>query len=50
MQIRIKTKLFLVILYIFAGFFSIVPLKSNENKLSEITNTDYLERIPRDDY
>ena len=50
MQIRIKIKLFIVILYFLSGFFSIVPLKSNENELSEITNTDYLERIPRDDY
>ena len=36
MQIRIKIKLFIVILYFLAGFFPIAPLKSNENELSEI--------------
>lgn len=50
MHIKIKSKLFLLILFCLSGFFSFTPLKSNQNESPEIVNSKFLDRIPRDDY
>ena len=50
MQIKNKIRILILTLFFFSGFSSIEPLKSNLNAEQEISKTNYLERIPRDDY
>ena len=50
MQIKNKIRILILTLFFFSGFSSIEPLKSNLNEEQEISKTNYLERIPRDDY
>ena len=50
MQIKNKIRLLILTLFFFSGLSSIEPLKSNLNEEQEILKTNYLERIPRDDY
>ena len=50
MQIKNKIRLLLLTLFFLVGFSSIEPLKSNLKEEQEILKTNYLDKIPRDDY
>ena len=50
MKIKNKIRLLLLTLFFLVGFSSIEPLKSNLKEEQEILKTNYLDKIPRDDY